>query len=188
MTSGFPVGIEAAVSVESTIRFPTHPMNVDVGETVEVLTKGVVFDHVAPQHHRPFFTGGAQGFSDVTYLYGMGAGGTSIKKETPKRESAAAHIRDSCAGLLSFSSTRTTGSFLDHLIIEMMPSLTRARGRSSSPSLGARDLARRTVARLPTLGRSVLISMARRKLYNFYIDPELAEGLKALKNKTGASE
>ena len=40
MTSGFPVGIEAAVSVELTIRFPTHPMNVDVGETVEVLTVG----------------------------------------------------------------------------------------------------------------------------------------------------
>lgn len=27
-----------------------------------------------------------------------------------------------------------------------------------------------------------------RKLYNFYIDPELADGLKALKEKTGAAE
>ena len=30
--------------------------------------------------------------------------------------------------------------------------------------------------------------MTPRKLYNFYIDPELAEGLKALKEKTGAPE
>ena len=49
-------------------------MNVDVGETVEVLTRGVVFDHVAPQHHRPFFTGGTQGLSDVTYFVRHGRG------------------------------------------------------------------------------------------------------------------
>jgi predicted DNA-binding protein len=30
--------------------------------------------------------------------------------------------------------------------------------------------------------------MTPRRLYNFYIDPELAEGLKALKEKTGAPE
>ena len=30
--------------------------------------------------------------------------------------------------------------------------------------------------------------MTPRKLYNFYIDPELADGLKALKEKTGAPE
>ena len=30
--------------------------------------------------------------------------------------------------------------------------------------------------------------MTPRKLYNFYIDPELAEGLKVLKEKTGAPE
>ena len=30
--------------------------------------------------------------------------------------------------------------------------------------------------------------MSPRKLYNFYIDPELAEGLKALKARTGAPE
>ena len=30
--------------------------------------------------------------------------------------------------------------------------------------------------------------MTPRKLYNFYIDPELAEGLKELKEKTGAPE
>ena len=30
--------------------------------------------------------------------------------------------------------------------------------------------------------------MTPRKLYNFYIDPELAKGLKTLKDKTGAPE
>ncbi len=30
--------------------------------------------------------------------------------------------------------------------------------------------------------------MTPRKLYTFYIDPELAEGLKALKERTGAPE
>jgi hypothetical protein len=30
--------------------------------------------------------------------------------------------------------------------------------------------------------------MSPRKLYNFYIDPELAEGLKALKARTGVPE
>ena len=30
--------------------------------------------------------------------------------------------------------------------------------------------------------------MTPRKLYNFYIDPELAEGLKALKNREGVPE
>lgn len=30
--------------------------------------------------------------------------------------------------------------------------------------------------------------MTPRKLYTFYIDPELADGLKALKDKTGAPE
>jgi len=30
--------------------------------------------------------------------------------------------------------------------------------------------------------------MTRRKLYNFYIDPELAEGLKVLKEQTDAPE
>jgi predicted DNA-binding protein len=30
--------------------------------------------------------------------------------------------------------------------------------------------------------------MTPRKLYNFYIDPELADGLKALKERTGAPE
>ena len=30
--------------------------------------------------------------------------------------------------------------------------------------------------------------MTARKLYNFYIDPELADGLKALKERTGAPE
>lgn len=34
----------------------------------------------------------------------------------------------------------------------------------------------------------MLFSVTPRKLYNFYIDPELAEGLKALKERDGAPE
>lgn len=36
--------------------------------------------------------------------------------------------------------------------------------------------------------RYILPSMTRRKLYNFYIDADLAEGLKVVKDQTGAPE